>query len=70
MPELVKKLIVPPGKRTEYDCKLMAKALYVFISSIPAFKDGLVLLLLFCFLLTQPDFDPVSPESLIFAHAM
>ena len=55
--ELVKKLIIPPEKRTEYDCKLMAKALYVFISSVAAFKEGLLLLLLllwlsFCLLLT------------------
>ena len=40
IPELVKKLIVLPEKRTEDDCKLMADALYVFISSIAAFKEG------------------------------
>ena len=39
--ELVKKLAVPPEKRTNYDCKLMADALYVFISSIDPFKEGL-----------------------------
>ena len=43
MPELVKKLIVPPKKRTAADCKLMASALHVFISSIPGFKDGLLI---------------------------
>lgn len=40
MPELVKKLIVPPEQRTNADCKLMADALYMFISSIGAFKEG------------------------------
>ena len=41
--ELVKKLIVTPGKRTDEDCRLMADALFFFISSIPAFKDGLLI---------------------------
>ena len=41
--KLVKKLIVPPGKRTDEDCQLMADALFFFISSIPAFKDGLLI---------------------------
>lgn len=41
MPELVKKLGVPPEKRTNYDCKLIANALLAFISSIAEFKDGL-----------------------------
>ena len=43
IPEVIKKLIVPPGKRTDEDCKLLADALYVFISSIPAFKEGLLI---------------------------
>ena len=41
IPELVKKLAVPPEKRTNYDCELMADALYVFISSIAPFNEGL-----------------------------
>ena len=41
--ELVKKLIVPPGKRTDKDCRLMAHALFFFIASIPGFKDGLLI---------------------------
>ena len=44
IPELVKKLVVPPGKRTEDDCELMAGALHVFISSLPAFNEGLSIL--------------------------
>ena len=47
----------------------MAKALYVFITSIAAFKEGLLLLLLLCFLLTTQSTRPVSPVSLIFEHA-
>ena len=43
MPELVNKLAVPPGKRTEEDCNLMATALYVFVLSIAACKDGLLI---------------------------
>ena len=41
IPELVKKLAVPPEKRTNYECGLIADALYVFISSIAPFKEGL-----------------------------
>ena len=41
MPELVKKLVVPPEKRTSDDCELIASALYVFILSIAEFEDGL-----------------------------
>ena len=41
MPELVKKLITPPETRTDEDIKLAADALYVFIRSVPPFKDGL-----------------------------
>ena len=41
IPELVKKLAVPPKKRTNGDRKLIADALYVFISSIAPFKEGL-----------------------------
>ena len=41
MPELVKKLAVPPKKRTNYDTKLIADALYIFISSVAPFKEGL-----------------------------
>ena len=44
MPELVKKLAVPPEKRTNYDCKLIAGALHVFISSLAEFKEGLCIL--------------------------
>ena len=44
IPELVKKLAVPPEKRTNYDCGLIADALYVFISSIDPFKEGLCVL--------------------------
>ena len=75
MTELVKKLTIPPEKRTEYDCKLMAKALYVFISSIAAFKDGLLVCccccyLAFCAQLYQLDVHIVSPASLIFEYAI
>ena len=44
MPELVQKLAVPPEKRTNDDCELIAGALYVFITSMAAFKDGLCIL--------------------------
>jgi len=40
IPELVKKLAVSPEKRTNIDRKLIADALYVFISSIAPFKEG------------------------------
>ena len=43
MPELVKKLHVPPGKRTSADCQLMADALYDFVTSMEAWKDGLLI---------------------------
>ena len=43
IPELVKKLTVPPARRTDVDCKLMADALYAFVSSIEAWKDGLLI---------------------------
>ena len=43
IPELVKKLTVLPGKRTDEDCKLMAGALYAFVSSMEAWKDGLLI---------------------------
>ena len=38
--ELVKKLLVPREKRTNYDCKLIGRALHTFVSSISAFKEG------------------------------
>ena len=41
--ELVQKLIVPPGKRTYEDCRLMAGSLHAFVSSIEAWKDGLLI---------------------------
>ena len=42
IPELVKKLNVPPARRTDVDCKLMADALFNFVSSMEAWKDGLL----------------------------
>ena len=44
MPELVKKLAVPPEKRANDDCELIAGALHVFISSIAEFGEGLCIL--------------------------
>ena len=43
MPELVKKLNVPPLRRTNVDCQLMAEALYAFVTSMEAWKDGLLI---------------------------
>ena len=41
--ELIKKLIVPPGKRTDENCQSMADALHAFVSSMDAWKDGLLI---------------------------
>ena len=41
MPELVKKLNVPPLRRTNVDCQLMAEALYAFVTSMEEWKEGL-----------------------------
>ena len=63
MSELVKKLVVPPEKRTNDDCELIAGALYVFISSMAQFKDGLCIL---CQINTAlPNFLLYVPMSLI-----
>lgn len=38
--KLIKELLVPPENRTENACQSMAGALFEFIKSIPAFKQG------------------------------
>ena len=40
IPEVVQILIVPPAERSDRDCESIAEALFEFISSIPAFKEG------------------------------
>merc|ERR1719201_2472925 len=42
IPELAKKLNVPPLRRTEVDCILCADALFDFVTSMEAWKDGFV----------------------------